>query len=334
MTAAEHDFPLPPKPYATWQQICDNVFNHFTQRWEYDADTCGGGLRWHFNPDNNGHEYKNSISNGAFFQLAARLARMTGNETYAEWARKVWAWETEIGLIDRDYRVFDGTTLTLNCTEINHNEWSYNVAIHLYGAAVMQNHTGGSKEWISHTSGLLNSAEKFFSPFYNATNIMYEPRCEPSATCNEDQRSMKAYLSRWMAGTSQLAPQTTRRIGELLHASATGAASACTGGPFGNMCGTKWYIDGWDGSTGLGPQLSAMEVIQGLLVNETAPPPTPASFRSRSTNPDDSGPSRSAPEQSTTEAAASEETDLASKFALRQPSLLVVLGCTMAHILR
>lgn len=272
MSAAEYGFPLPPKPYPSWLQICDNVFNDFVQRWQSDSDTCGGGLRWHFTPENNGHSYKNTISNGGFFQLAARLARMTGNQTYADWAEKVWDWTTAIGLIDNNYNVFDGTDLNINCTELNHYQWSYNVGIYLYGAAAMQNYTNALEKWVTRTTGLLDASSIFFSPFPNATNVMFETICEPAAMCNVDQYSMKAYLSRWLAGTSQLAPYTAGRVGELLRASAIGASSACTAGPDGNVCGSKWYVGGPDGTDGLGQRQSTLEVIYSLLVNETAPP--------------------------------------------------------------
>ncbi len=71
-----------------------------------------------------------------------------------------------------------------------------------------------------------------------------------------------------------MAPYTAGRIGELLKASALGAASSCTGGPYGNTCGVRWYINGFDDKTGLGQQLCATEIFYSLLVNETIPPGT------------------------------------------------------------
>lgn len=53
----------------------------------------------------------------------------------------------------------------------------------------------------------------------------------------------------------------------------------------GNTCGTKWYINGSDGTSGLGQQLSAMEVMYALLVNETAPPMTEGNVSIRSEPP-------------------------------------------------
>lgn len=281
MAAAEYGFPQPPDPYPPWRQIGDNVFNDYVQRWIFDSESCGGGLRWHFTPENAGHDYKNAISSGGFFQLAARLARMTGNQTYADWAEKIWDWSTAIGLIDNVYNVFDGTDLTINCTEINHDQWSYNVAMYLYGAAMMHNFTDATEKWVTRTTGLLDSTSTFFSPFPNATNVMFEEMCEKSSTCNVDQYSMKAYLARWLAGTSILAPYTAGRIGGLLRASAGGAARSCTAGPSGSTCGVKWYTSDSDGISGLGQQLSALEAISALLVNGSTPPSVLNSVRVR-----------------------------------------------------
>ena len=136
----------------------------------------------------------------------------------------------------------------------------------------MQNYTNASTIWVERTTGLLDATTTFFSPYKNATNIMFEAKCELDYSCNVDQLSMKAYLARWLAGTSLMAPYTAGRVGTLLKASARGAAASCTGGPYGNTCGTRWYINGFDNKVGLGQQLCATEIFYALLVNETAPP--------------------------------------------------------------
>jgi mannan endo-1,6-alpha-mannosidase len=137
MTAAEHKFPDPPSDGPQWLSLVQAVFNSQVPRW--DTTTCGGGLRWQVFSFNRGYNYKNSISNGCFFNIAARLGRYTGNKTYLEWAEKAWDWESATGLISSDYHVYDGADDTINCTKINHIEWSYNVGVHLYGAAIMWN---------------------------------------------------------------------------------------------------------------------------------------------------------------------------------------------------
>ena len=68
----------------------------------------------------------------------------------------------------------------------------------------------------------------------------------------------------------EMVPQLKAQILDLLTASAEGAALACAGGGDGGCdCGTKWYVGGWDGTIGLGQQMAAMEVVQGLLVSGT-----------------------------------------------------------------
>jgi mannan endo-1,6-alpha-mannosidase len=91
---------------------------------------------------------------------------------------------------------------------------------------------------------------------------MFEAECELSSTCNVDQVSMEAFLARRLAGASILAPFTAGRVGTLLRTSAIGAAAACTAGPYGNTCGNEWYINGSDGTSRFGQQLSVVGYIR------------------------------------------------------------------------
>lgn len=58
---------------TSWITLATNVFNTQAVRW--DTETCGGGLRWQIFTFNRGYDYTNTLANGLFFQLAARLAR-------------------------------------------------------------------------------------------------------------------------------------------------------------------------------------------------------------------------------------------------------------------
>ncbi|KAL1636226.1 hypothetical protein SLS56_001205 [Neofusicoccum ribis] len=270
MSAAEQNFPAAD---VTWLELAVNAFNTQIARW--DMATCNGGLRWQIYSSNNGYTYKNSISNGGLFQLSARLARYTGNATYTEWATKVWDWSVGVGAIDAKYNIFDGAGVDQNCTQFDKTQWSYNVAMYLYGAAAMYNITSGAEPWATHTKGLLDNAKIFFGPADNSSQIAYEPACELIDTCNTDQLSFKAYLARWMAKTSVLAPAIDNgQVMPLLRASALGAATACSGEADGTSCGYRWYIGGYDGKVGVGPQLAAMEVIQALLIGQAPAPAT------------------------------------------------------------
>src|SRR5438045_7393891 len=100
-----------------------------------------------------------------------------------------------------------------------------------------------------------------FTQFFK-NNVMYEWNCETSGTCNNDQRSFKAYLSRWMAATTKVADWTTDMIMPKLQASATNAALQCSGGDDGTTCGLRWTAGAqYDGSTGPGEQMAALEVF-------------------------------------------------------------------------
>lgn len=138
MSAAENRFPDPPEGQPQWLALAQATFNTQAARW--DTTSCGGGLKWQIFAFNNGYNYKNTISNGCFFNIAARLAVYTGNSTYSDWADKMWDWISAIGLRDEQYNFFDGSDDTLNCTKQDHIQWTYNVGTFLVGAANMYNH--------------------------------------------------------------------------------------------------------------------------------------------------------------------------------------------------
>lgn len=113
-----------------------------------------------------------------------------------------------------------------------------------------------------------------------ATGIIVERDCELTepASCNTDQKSFKAYLTRWMAATAKVAPFTYDTISAFLLKSAKAAAAQCTGGDKGRACGLRWVHDGktgvWDGTTGVGEEMSALEVIQSTLIGQASAPVT------------------------------------------------------------
>ena len=60
-----------------------------------------------------------------------------------------------------------------------------------------------------------------------------------------------------------------------LLASAQAAAKSCNpGGAAGATCGEKWTTGSYDGSTGVGQQMSALEIIGSLLEQQGAVPVT------------------------------------------------------------
>ncbi|EME83791.1 glycoside hydrolase family 76 protein, partial [Pseudocercospora fijiensis CIRAD86] len=265
LSAEEYGLPFPSgQRVKSWLALAEAVWSRQMSRWNTQA--CGGGLKWQIFESNKGYNYRNSISNGAFLQISARLARYTGDQKYVQWADQTWEWMSRIGLISPNYQVFDGADDTINCTEIDHTQWTYNPAMLLYATSVMANYTN-TQVWRTRTEGLLTTIENsFFSPFPNATDIMFEPACEPFNTCNNDQFSFKAYLSRWMAKSAVLYPSITDHVRKRLQASSLAATKSCTGGPNKQTCGQKWYVGGDDGAFGVGQELSALETVQSLLL--------------------------------------------------------------------
>jgi mannan endo-1,6-alpha-mannosidase len=270
MSAAEKDYDQPTTGNYTWVELVERLWNTQVVRW--DTENCLGGLRWQIFSFNNGYNYKNTVSNGAFFQLSARLARFTGNQTYVDWAERVYNWTVDLGLMTSDYHIYDGADVLKNCSDQNKLIWTYNAGIYLYGSAMMYNYTNGSALWQERTQGLFKATANFFSPFENSTDIMYEPACETVNHCNTDQFSFKGYLSRFMWATTLIAPFTAVATKQLLTASSKAAATSCSGPDDGVTCGVKWYVGGYDGKWGAGQQMSALETIQGLLSAGSEPP--------------------------------------------------------------
>lgn len=119
----------------------------------------------------------------------------------------------------------------------------------------------GSDIWRKRVEGIISGLDVFF---YNGTDVMFEVACERNGKCDVDQRSFKAYLSRWMGTTMKVAPWTEPMLSKRLRVSAQAAAKQCTGGSDGKQCGMRWYTD-FDGSMGVGEQMTALEVIQSNL---------------------------------------------------------------------
>lgn len=146
MSAAERNlgWPSNARHPKEWQDHARLVFESQVTRW--DMTSCGGGLKWQLDSLNSGYNYKNAVSQGVFFQLAARLARFYGNQTYADWAERVWSWSRDVGIISDDYAIYDGTDDTTDCSQINRIRWSANAGLFLYGSAVMYNIVSASMQ--------------------------------------------------------------------------------------------------------------------------------------------------------------------------------------------
>lgn len=142
MTGAELNFPDDPGS-PSWLELAQGVFNTQVPRW--DMLTCNGGLRWQIYPYETGWTQKNAISNGGLFQLAARLARYTNNQTYADWAEKIWDWSVSVPLVQANasyptWSINDLVTVGSNCEAPSDIQWTYNYGTYISGLAYLYNH--------------------------------------------------------------------------------------------------------------------------------------------------------------------------------------------------
>lgn len=108
---------------------------------------------------------------------------------------------------------------------------------------------------------------------------MKEVACEDIGTCNTDQRSFKAYLSRWMGYAMIVAREVTfDDLWKRVQTSAPAAAKTCVSATDTEAnCDLKWNPKGAkDGKTGVGENMSVLEIVQALLVQKAAGPVTEA----------------------------------------------------------
>ncbi|KAI0155407.1 glycoside hydrolase family 76 protein [Hypoxylon sp. FL1284] len=267
MLAAEVNFKDPPDDKPSWLGLAQAVWEEQTTR--ISDEDCGGGMRWQIFPTNKGYDYKNTIANGCYFSMGAHLARYTQNDTYAKWAEQTWDWIMDVKYIDDEWNVYDGGHIPHNCTDTNKQQYSYNAAIMLQGAAYMYDYTNKSKDWEDRISGLIDGLERVFW----VNNTLYEPSCE-GHICTADMLSYKGYVHRWMAVVTQVAPFTRERIMKLLKSSAQGAVDQCTGGDNGRQCGFHWSTGIYDGVTGAGQEMNVLGALSSLLVTNAKEPVT------------------------------------------------------------
>ncbi|KAF2265485.1 glycoside hydrolase, partial [Lojkania enalia] len=206
MSAAEYGIPSPAGA-PTWLDLARNVFNEQKGRW--DMSRCNGGIKWKIKEGDDGWHYKSTISNGLFFQLAARIARFANDADAQSWAEKAYDWTVSVGLIGENFNVYDGTddAKETGCVDVNHNMWSYNVGVFLYGSAVMADITKDLK-WVDRTKGLLSSINRNFVK----DGALFEQICEGANNCNIDQESFKGPLARWMGASATIMPDVTPDI--------------------------------------------------------------------------------------------------------------------------
>ncbi|OTB01234.1 glycoside hydrolase family 76 protein [Hypoxylon sp. CI-4A] len=269
MLATEIGYTDPPEDQAQWLSLAQAVFNEQTHEdRRVDEGRCKWGLRWQVYPSNNGYNYINTIANACYFNIGARLARYTDNQTYADLATKTWDIISDLGYISDKWDVYDGAHLP-NCSDLNKAQFSYNAAMLLQGAAFLYNFTDGSEVWKGRVNNLTDRMIEIFFP----DNIAFEPSCENTG-CNADMLSFKGFTHRWMGTVMQIAPFTRDKIFPVLKASTQAAVNQCTGGDNGRFCGFHWNTGAFDNSMGAGQQMNVLGALTSLLSLDAAAPLT------------------------------------------------------------
>ncbi|KAF5019347.1 hypothetical protein F66182_8656 [Fusarium sp. NRRL 66182] len=219
LTAAEYDFPASSGEQPRWLDLAIAVWETQRERWDLEVEngSCDGGLRWGIVPTFDGYDYISGFSNSLFFNLGARLARFTGNETFAGYAENTWDWLEANELLDTaSWVVYDGRYANMNCTENSKALMSASPASLIMGAAFMYNLTDGAREWKDRTEQLTAATVKLFFP---KNKGFVEVACIQDY-CGRDQLTYKAFAHRWLAVTTQVAPFTSDLILPALQRSA------------------------------------------------------------------------------------------------------------------
>ena len=126
-----------------------------------------------------------------------------------------------------------------------------------------------ASQYKSQITSLYSHALEVFAK--DTAGVLEESMCAPQNTCNNDQYSFRAILARALANAEALTPSlnlTSNAAGTLtsfIDKSAAGAAGQCSGGKNGTTCGSDWSTSKWDGTQGLGQDLSALEMILAAM---------------------------------------------------------------------
>ncbi|XWX01846.1 hypothetical protein V2A60_009875 [Cordyceps javanica] len=274
MTAAERNFPNPPRDGPQWLGLAQRVFRDLAGRW--DAETCGGGLRWQILSMNKGWDYKNgksfipvltnkAASAGVLMSLGARLSRYTGNSTFGDWSDKVWDWAEHTGLINNG-TVYDGAHPSDNCSDISKIEFSYNSGLFALGAACMLNTTGDTKWKDRLDSVVSHGLEVFFKDGGAAREVACETVGGGGGRCTSDMTFFKGIYVQMLAAAAQVSPHIAETVLPALNRSAAAAVRSCAGSSANDdACGLDWTTTGGKAADGKGNAGSTCSVLSSVV---------------------------------------------------------------------
>ena len=125
------------------------LWNDIIKAW--NTEYAGGGLAW----KKDMLYSKNACSNGPASILAARLYKLTNDQTYLDWAIKIYEWQKDY-LFDRStgavYDNINGQTDVLNKTALTYNQGTFlGTAVELYSITKEQLYLNDAQKIANYT---------------------------------------------------------------------------------------------------------------------------------------------------------------------------------------
>ena len=207
--------------------VAVKTWNQLLEPGQWDEGTCNGGIFWSRNreaAEENRALYKSSITNTEFILLSGKLALLTGNRTYVDWATKVLAWMKTSGLILPNNHIIDGAYAPA-CTRKDIREFTYTSGTLLGGLAYLYEATKDSF-WMTEADKFLTASLEQFT----VNDILIETFCERSANgCVRDTKSFKGQLAKGLGYLYRFSNNDAmkRRIQTVIDASVTNMAAIC-----------------------------------------------------------------------------------------------------------
>ncbi|KAH7128173.1 glycosyl hydrolase family 76-domain-containing protein [Dendryphion nanum] len=257
-----------------WIEYSKNIFNTKAKQWDSPWATCGGGLSRYNNDDGTN---KDTVSSGGFFVLAARLALITGEKKYADFADKIYKWSEDQKLVSSENGTVWHTAQFVDdkcVVEENSHRSPVSQGLYAEGAALMYNYTKGGdiNIWKGRVEKLVNATDYFLL----GGNLFLNLDCpNQNPGCINDFDGDRAAGIRALARSAVYAPFLSLRIRGVLLATAFNEAKECTGEGKFLTCGK--ILLGKDeepvrksvSQGNIHGALSALSAVQALLYQES-----------------------------------------------------------------
>lgn len=212
---------------VAYLDVAVKTWNQLLEPGQWDEGTCDGGIFWARNRQSakeNQALYKSSITHTQFILLSGKLALLTGNRTYVDWASKVLTWMRTSGMILPNNHIIDGAYAPA-CTRKDIRELTYTSGTLLGGLAYLYEATKDSF-WMTEADKFLTASLEQFT----VDDILVETICERSARgCERDFKSFKPQLAKGLGYLYRFSnsDDMKRRIQTVIDTSITSMAATC-----------------------------------------------------------------------------------------------------------